>query len=348
MNSEETRRISMPKRIEGAIRMAQRAEAGETVGQISVDIGISRPRLYQLEKAYKNGESLEDRERSGRKKKVTPRMTSRIIRTITNNPFQGSKEMKHQVNMGLGPASRVSDRTVRRVALQHGLRSRRPAFKTPLTAQQKARRLEFAQDRLKRDLRYWNQFIFTDETKLELYPQDRRMRVRRPIHKRFAPKFLAYHAKIKGPSRMFWGCINYRGQGRLFRIEGTLDGQGYANVLNICIPHIIDLYNIRLPILQEDNAPVHTSRVAKSKKEELDLETIEWPAYSPDLNPIEGIWSYLKDRVRRRVPSSLEALDRICQEEWARIPLSVIQSHIASLPRRLQAIIEAKGGHIKY
>ena len=105
---------------------------------------------------------------------------------------------------------------------------------------------------------------------------------------------------------------------------------------------------MRAPILQEDNARVHTSQAANQVKEELGLKVLNWPSYSPDLNPIEGIWSYWKDRVRRRIPGNIDVLEQICREEWIRIPLTVIQVHVASMARRLQAIVKARGGDIKY
>ncbi len=89
-------------------------------------------------------------------------------------------------------------------------------------------------------------------------------------------------------------------------------------------------------------------RLLGEKKEELGLDLLEWPSYSPDLNPIEGIWSYWKARVRRRMPSSIAGLERVYDQEWSSIPPNVITSTICSMPRRLSAVIEAKGGHIKY
>ena len=267
---------------------------------------------------------------------------------MMDSPAKGSKQIKDEVNMGLAPKDQLSDRSVRRLAVKNGLHSRRPAVKPPLTQGQKAARLQFAQDHLKKDMRYWGHVIFTDEVKVELHPMDGRQRVRRPIHKRFHPRYVVRGLKGKGPSLMFWGGITLRGQGRLFRIDGTLDGHGYGQILQLCIPEIIRLQNLRAPILQEDNARVHTSQAANQVKEELGLKALNWPSYSPDLNPIEGIWSYWKDRVRRRIPGNIDVLEQICREEWRRIPLTVIQAHVASMPCRLQAIVKARGGDIKY
>ncbi|CAB4444782.1 unnamed protein product [Rhizophagus irregularis] len=42
-------------------------------------------------------------------------------------------------------------------------------------------------------------------------------------------------------------------------------------------------------LIQEDNAPIHTTRMVKSWKEENEVDSIPWPAQSPDLNPIENL-----------------------------------------------------------
>jgi transposase len=50
----------------------------------------------------------------------------------------------------------------------------------------------------------------------------------------------------------------------------------------------------------EDGTPVHKSKVAKDWRENHDLEKFEWPAQSPDLNPIKNVWKLLKDAMQKR------------------------------------------------
>ncbi len=134
--------------------MARRMESGETVRQISEELMISEKYLYNLERRYNEGQSLEDKPRSGRKRKVTIRMETRVLHSYRENPFQTSKQVKNRVNMGFDEDLRISDRTVRRIALKHGLHSRRPCFKTPLSTDQMALRLEFAKKYQKKDMRF--------------------------------------------------------------------------------------------------------------------------------------------------------------------------------------------------
>ena len=100
------------------------------------------------------GQSLEDKPRSGRRKKVTQRMTNRVVRTMIFSPFKGSKQIKHEVNQGIDERERISDQIVRRIGQKHSLYSRSAAYKFPLTPQQMKARLEFAETYRNKDMRY--------------------------------------------------------------------------------------------------------------------------------------------------------------------------------------------------
>ena len=74
------------------------------------------------------------------------------------------------------------------------------------------------------------------------------------------------------------------------------------------------------------------------------------PAQSPDLNPIEHVWKYLKDQVNQRPtrPQNLDALWDALLEEWEKIDVGFINSLIESMPDRVEAVIDASGGSTKY
>ena len=78
------------------------------------------------------------------------------------------------------------------------------------------------------------------------------------------------------------------------------------------------------------------------------LNVLEWPSQSPDLNPIENLWYDLKIAVHQRNPSNLKELEKICLEEWAKIPVARCAKLIATYLKRLVAVIAAKGGSTKY
>ena len=77
-------------------------------------------------------------------------------------------------------------------------------------------------------------------------------------------------------------------------------------------------------------------------------ETIDWPSNSPDINPIENIWSILKRRVEKRKPSNIHELDQFLHEEWKKFEKTIINNLVHSMKSRCLAIIESKGERINY
>ena len=78
------------------------------------------------------------------------------------------------------------------------------------------------------------------------------------------------------------------------------------------------------------------------------MNILEWPSQSQDLNVIEHLWRDLKIAVQRRSPSSLTELERICREEWEKHHKYRCAKLVVSYPKRLEAVIAAKGGSTKY
>src|SRR5260221_12564976 len=76
----------------------------------------------------------------------------------------------------------------------------------------------------------------------------------------------------------------------------------------------------------------------------------EWPSQSPDLNPIEHLWNHVKKKLGEyeEPPSGVHELWDQFQEEWEKIEPSVCQNLIESMPRRIEAVLKARGGYTKY
>ena len=80
------------------------------------------------------------------------------------------------------------------------------------------------------------------------------------------------------------------------------------------------------------------------------IETMEWPAQSPDLNPIEHLWQVLKQQLSKynTIAKSEGELLQCCEAEWAAITPEICCNLIESMPRQVQAVLKAKGGNTKY
>ena len=108
---------------------------------------------------------------------------------------------------------------------------------------------------------------------------------------------------------------------------------------------------------QQDNARIHTAQSTQAWLMEHGIEFIDWPAHSPDLNPIEHVWKALKANMRKMFPHSEELKDNEADREelikclkkaWDAITPEQIINLIDSIPRRLAAVRRAKGWYTKY
>ncbi len=101
-------------------------------------------------------------------------------------------------------------------------------------------------------------------------------------------------------------------------------------------------------IFQQDLAPVHTAKGTKSWFNDHGVTVLDWPANSPDVNPIENLWSIVKRKMKDTRPNNGDDLKAALKATWASITPEQCHRLIASMPRRIDAVIHAKGGPTKY
>jgi hypothetical protein len=80
------------------------------------------------------------------------------------------------------------------------------------------------------------------------------------------------------------------------------------------------------------------------------MPSIDWPANSPDLNPLENIWGLLKGRLGARYPrpSGNDEMRAAILEEWAKITPQEILKFVDTMPERIAAVIANEGGHTRW
>ena len=78
------------------------------------------------------------------------------------------------------------------------------------------------------------------------------------------------------------------------------------------------------------------------------IPVLKWPGNSPDLNPIENMWMYLKRKVHKAQPRSLQEMINVIKREWVSLDVTYCSKLAASMPRRIEAVLKAKGASTKY
>ncbi|KAK6037536.1 hypothetical protein COOONC_24959 [Cooperia oncophora] len=104
-------------------------------------------------------------------------------------------------------------------------------------------------------------------------------------------------------------------------------------------------------VSQQDSAPAHKAKVVQAwcKSELPDfISAEEWPASSPDLNPLDyNLWSYLESKACATPHPNLDSLKAALIREWDEIDDALLRPVIDAFPKRLRAVVRAKGGRIE-
>jgi transposase len=110
-------------------------------------------------------------------------------------------------------------------------------------------------------------------------------------------------------------------------------------------------------IFQHDNAPTHTARIIRDLLQELGIEVMNWPPYSPDLNPIENLWALLKAEIMKIRPdlktmnnndSTWEILLESAQTAWENLDWNHFVHLAETKPHRVADIIKYDGWYTSY
>lgn len=283
---------------------------------------------------------------SGRPKKTNKRTDKLLEREVKRDPFITAKELKGNYNSLL---ENVSVRTLqRRLQKDLHLPCRRAVQKPLLTEKMKKQRLDFCKKYEHWTSQDWSKVIFSDESTFKTVSKDKR-NVRRPVGAdRFDKKYTVKTVKFPA-SVMVWGCFSgEKGTGGVYFLDKnvTMNQNLYINVLN---NHMLPFYEgHNSAMFLHDGAPCHRARSVKEWLALHNIEMVEWPGHSPDLNPIENVWNDMKRKMIKMPILSVDALTENIRNLWTTMDRAYLTKLSDSMPKRIKAVLKVKGEMTKY
>jgi transposase len=304
-----------------------------TVAQVLQEIQPERPRLH-----------------GGHPSKLSATNKRAIVQQIITGKAKNAVQATQFINSIID--SPVSSQTVRNTLKEASLKAVVKKKKPLLSVNHRKRRLSFALKYQHWTVEDWKRVIWSDETKINRIGSDGQEYVWKRKGEGLITREVKGTVKFGGGSLMVWGCIGWNGVGVLSEVEGRMDAEQYVAILEQGLLQSMEESGIPPDdiIFQQDNDPKHTSRRAQTWFAEQEIKLLDWPAQSPDLNPIEHTWNHLKRCLSayESAPTGVHQLWERVVIEWGKISMEQCQKWIESMPRRIEAVIKAKGAHTKY
>lgn len=281
-----------------------------TVRDIASAVGVGKSSVSRILTTFKESGSSSPKRRGkcGRKRKTTLRTDKILIRNSKINPRKTSSDLRRDL---LATGFDVSSSTARRRLLEAGRKARRPVKKQLLTHKMKEKRLKWAKKYKSWTADDWKKVIFSDETHLFVQGYKGNV-VRRGDSEPLTPEH--FQQTVKHPlKQMFWGFFTTNGTGSLVPVQGMMNSTKYIEILRHRIVPFMQTFS---GTFQHDLAPCHNSKLVKTFILENQINVLDWPGNSPDLNPIENLWNILKSRLGKMDCSTKERMITSAINVW--------------------------------
>jgi transposase len=321
--------------------------------KIAAILKVSQSAVSRAIARMKQLGTTKSRKRTGRPRRTSASTDRMIRRSAVAHPTWSSSHIRAAVRSpvitGTPVRPPVSTRTVRRrLLVDFKLPSRRPAKKAKLSKKNIKDRLAFCTKYKNWTKADWMKVMFSDESTFTQFYSACRY-VRRPANQRYNMRYVVPTVK-QAPTTMVWGSFCGSGRGGIWFMpkNTTINGQVYLSILQDKLETHMGILNCTT--FQHDGAPCHRAATVTRWINGQGINILgPWPGSSPDLNPIENLWMYMKRKVAEEHPTSEVSLVEAIKRVWVNhISPAYCETLVNSMPGRLKAVLANKGQYSKY
>lgn len=323
-------------------------ENGHTQRHVARQMGVSQSCIRNVWNRYQTTQRYQRRPGSGRGRVTSAADDRYLTLMVRRNPFQPARVTQNQFRQATGIA--VSTQTVRNRLHEAQMFARRPHVVTRMTDAHRRARLAWARQHVRWNADRWSRVLFTDESRFSVDHPDGRIRVWRQAGQRYNPLFAVERDRWGRGSVMVWAGISTHRRTELHIVQGNMNAINYRdNILEAIVVPMVNQMGQGFTLM-DDNARPHRARIITEFLLNHQIQRMEWPAFSPDLNPIENIWAVLGTRVRNRNPpiSNVANLTAALQDEWTNLDQGIIRNAVTSMRRRCTECIRVNGASTRY
>lgn len=319
-------------------------QSGLNMNKVSKHLKVSRTCVRNAIMKFENQGKFVDSKRSGRPKKISERDERELKRLVQGDNRLSVAKITKDLNIGL--AKPVSKETIRRYLKKLGYEYAVKIKKPFLSLKHRKARVEWCQQHLHWTIQDWRKVIFSDESTFYVLKRKNQVKIWRTDDERLIPECVQHMNTGNGGKVGIWGGIMSEGTTMARIFNDSMNGALYCDVLETEVKQSMKVFRKKADhLFQQDLAPWHTSKLVKEKMAKMKLNLLPWAAKSPDLNPIEMLWSILDKKLIGKPIYSISELKKRLQQEWDGIDKQLCLSLIDSMPDRVGKCLKARGGH---
>jgi len=330
-----------------------RMESGVAGPKLAREMQVNVKTIYDtLHRAAELG-TTQSRTRTGAPRKITERDKRTIIKEARRDPEITYKKLQEITEVS------VTRMTFYRILKEQGIKNWLKRKRIKLTEKMAETRLSWARRHMHIN---WRKVVFSDECSIESGSGHRRGWVFRYTNEAYARQMVEPVSKSGTTSQMIWAAFSAETKSQLYVMtrdplarRNGYTARNYIQILEDQLPIVCPPESL---VFQHDNAPIHKARIVTKWLDNGGYTVIDWPPYSPDMNPIENLWFHLKELTDEvhpglaDIPGSndtiQEAIGEAAEQAWDIMEWYRFEAVIESMPRRIEALINAEGWYTKY